>query len=497
MRSRSTTLRELDESPLSGFHLKTVITAGMGFLTDAYDLFIIGVVSAILKPLWHLDTLTISLLSSTALLAAALGAVVFGRISDRLGRRFVYGYELLVLAAGAIASALSPNVFWLLIFRFILGMGVGGDYPVSSTLMSEYSNRRSRGKLITLVFSTQALGLIIGPLLTILLLLNNVDLNLTWRLLLGLGAVPALATFWLRRQIAESPRFSLAHGDIAEADRAIEMATNSQKNVKADGNERERQLLDTDQTNQYQATESSLPPRKKSWIDILTTPYMLVWLIGTAGAWFLLDFAYYGTTVSTPLVIKLFSPKTTLLTTMIYTLLIFVVAALPGYIVAVFTIDRIGRKKIQLLGFAMMTLSYGLLFLFPVLTTIAATFLLLYGLSYFFTEFGPNVTTFVYPAEIFPVSVRSTGHGISAAVGKVGAFIGAFLFPLMLSNPAFRLPGAMGAAAIVALGGFLITFLLPEPDTKSLEAIEKEGERLDEKVEEEKKVRSKTTSSLP
>jgi len=137
MRSRSTTLRELDESPLSGFHLKTVITAGMGFLTDAYDLFIIGVVSAILKPLWHLDTLTISLLSSTALLAAALGAVVFGRISDRLGRRFVYGYELLVLAAGAIASALSPNVFWLLIFRFILGMGVGGDYPVSSTLMSE------------------------------------------------------------------------------------------------------------------------------------------------------------------------------------------------------------------------------------------------------------------------------------------------------------------------------------------------------------------------
>ena len=229
MRSTYTTLRELDESPLSGFHIKTVITAGMGFLTDAYDLFIIGVVSTILRPLWHLDALTISLLSSTALLSAALGAVVFGRISDRLGRKFVYGYELLVLAAGAIASALSPNVFWLLIFRFILGMGVGGDYPVSSTLMSEYSNRRSRGKLITLAFSTQAIGLIIGPLLTILLLLNNVDLNLTWRLLLGLGAVPALATFWLRRQIAESPRFALAHGDVAEANRAIEMATNSQK----------------------------------------------------------------------------------------------------------------------------------------------------------------------------------------------------------------------------------------------------------------------------
>lgn len=484
MRSTNSTLKQLDESPLSGFQLKTVITAGMGFFTDAYDLFIIGVVSTILKTAWHLDALSISLLSSTALLSAALGAVIFGRVADRLGRKVVYGYELLVLAAGAIASAFSPNVFWLLLFRFVLGLGVGGDYPVSSTLMSEYSGRRHRGMLITLVFSTQALGLIIGPLLTILLLLTHVDLNLIWRLLLGLGALPALATFWLRRQVAESPRFALAHGNIAEANRAIEMATHPQHRQRAQGNASESQLTSDGTSNQVSLSQQSRSPQKKSWIEILTTPYMLIWLLGTAGAWFLLDFAYYGTTVSTPLVIKLFSPQTTLLTNMLYTLLIFVVAALPGYIVAVFTIDRIGRKKIQLLGFAMMAISYGLLFLFPAFTTIAVPFLLLYGLSYFFTEFGPNVTTFVYPAEIFPVEVRTTGHGISAAVGKVGAFIGAFVFPLMLNNPAFRLPGAMGVAAIVAVAGLLITFLLPEPDTKSLETIEEEGERLDEKLEE-------------
>jgi len=486
MRTTYTPLRQLDESPLSGFHAKTVITAGMGFFTDAYDLFIIGVVSTILKTTWHLDALSISLLSSTALLSAAIGAVIFGRIADRFGRKVVYGYELLVLAAGAIASALSPNVIWLLIFRFVLGMGVGGDYPVSSTLMSEYSGRRHRGMLITLVFSTQALGLIFGPLLTILLLLTHVDLNLTWRILLAVGAIPALATFWLRRQVAESPRFALAHGDIAEANRAIEMATHAEHREQESGNTNESQLTNEGTSNQTKSAEQMVPPRKKSWIEILTTPYMLIWLIGTAGAWFLLDFAYYGTTVSTPLVIKLLSPQTTLLTNMLYTLLIFVVAALPGYIVAVFTIDRIGRKKIQLLGFAMMALSYGLLFVFPVLTTITVPFLLLYGLSYFFTEFGPNVTTFVYPAEIFPVAVRTTGHGISAAVGKIGAFIGAFVFPLMLNNPAFRLPGAMGVAAIVAVAGLLITFLLPEPDTKSLETIEEEGEKLDERLEEER-----------
>lgn len=110
MQSSKDTLRQLDESQLSSFHFKTVLTAGMGFFTDAYDLFIIGVVSTILKNTWHIDTIQISLLSSTALLAAAMGAIIFGRIADRLGRKFVYGYELLILAAGAIASAFSPNV---------------------------------------------------------------------------------------------------------------------------------------------------------------------------------------------------------------------------------------------------------------------------------------------------------------------------------------------------------------------------------------------------
>jgi len=484
MRSPEDTLRQLDESQLSGFHFKTVITAGMGFFTDAYDLFIIGVVSTILKNTWHIDTIQISLLSSTALLAAALGAIVFGRIADRLGRKFVYGYELLILAAGAIASAFSPNVIWLLIFRFILGMGIGGDYPVSATLMSEYSNRYDRGKLITLVFSTQALGLIFGPLLTVLLLSTGVNQDLTWRILLGVGAIPALATFWLRRQIAESPRFALAHGNVKEAEQAIERVVGR----RADGKNGSGKLQEIEQINpNIKIVEDGdgvrvQAGRKLSARNLFTTRHLLIWLIGAAGTWFLLDLAYYGTTVSTPLVIKLFSPQTTLIENMLYTLLIFVVAALPGYIVAALTIDQLGRKRIQLMGFAMMVLSYGLLFLFPVLTQIAWTFLLLYGLSYFFTEFGPNVTTFVLPAEIFPVEARTTAHGISAAVGKVGAFIGAFLFPILLNDPAFRLPGAMGVAAIVALAGFGLTFILPEPDHKSLETIEQEGDREDQEA---------------
>jgi MFS family permease len=443
-----------------------MLTSGMGFFTDAYDLFIIGAVLAILTPLWHLNALEISLLGSTSLIAAALGAVIFGWLADRLGRKFIYGYELIVLAIGAIASALSPNVIFLLVFRFILGLGIGGDYPVSATLMSEYSNRKDRGKLITLVFSMQGVGLILGPLVAIVLLVVGFNNDLTWRIMLALGAIPALATFYLRRHIAETPRFALTvQGNLEDATRTVDLVTKKQNG-----------RTNTDLPQPQPSNNGHMPKiqtPKKSWLYLLVTPRFLRWLIGTAGAWFLLDVAYYGTTISSPLVLKALNGHANLITNMVYTLIIFVVAALPGYIVAALTIDRLGRKWIQVMGFGMMTVAYGLIALFPAISSITVPFLLVYGLSYFFTEFGPNVTTFVYPAEIFPVMVRTTAHGIAAALGKVGAFIGAFAFPFLLST--YHLPGAMAAAAVVSILGLVLTvFTLPEPNQRSLEEISDE-----------------------
>ncbi|GAC1398575.1 MAG: MFS transporter [Ktedonobacteraceae bacterium] len=458
-------LAALDNSTLSGFHWKAMITSGMGFFTDAYDLFIIGVALAILAPLWHLDALQISLLGSTSLIAAALGSVVFGRLADAIGRHGIYGLTLVVLALGAVASAFAPNVFWLLGFRFILGLGIGGDYPLSATLMSEYANRRDRGKLITMVFSMQALGLIFGPLVAIVLLLSGLNHDLIWRLMLALGAIPALATFYLRRQIAETPRFALSmQGDFQAVKQTLETVTGQERTKKS-----EKPRVSTVTRN----TPPNSRRARRSWGFLLVRQPYLRWLIGTAGTWFLLDIAYYGTTISSPLVLKSLNSHATLIMNMVYTLVIFVVAALPGYILSALTIDRLGRKWIQCVGFAMMTVAYALLALVPGVTTLTLPFLLIYGLSYFFTEFGPNVTTFVYPAELFPVMIRSTGHGIAAALGKLGAFLGAFAFPYLLTR--FHLPGAMAFAALVSLAGLVLTiFTLPEPNQRSLEEISDE-----------------------
>jgi MFS family permease len=440
-------LAQLDEAAACPEHWKILITAGMGFLTDAYDLFIIGVAATIITSGWHIAGYQKSLLSSLALLTSAAGAIVFGRIADKLGRRKVYGYEVLVLAAGAIASACSPGIWWLIAFRGMLGFGIGGDYPVSATIMSECASRHDRGRMVALVFSMQGVGLVLGPLVAIGLLKTGISHDLAWRIMLALGAVPALAVFWLRRRLRETPRFLLAQREDDEAAQQAGL---------------EQQVTVARQVN---------AARQPAGIGgVLAEPRLRRWLIGASLSWLLFDFAYYGNTISSPLIGKLVSPHGTLISATALTLTIFAAAALPGYLLAALTIDKIGRKLMQAGGFTMMAAAFAGLWLIPGATTTMAPFLLLFGATYFFAEFGPNTTTFVYPAEIFPVRVRTTSHGIAAASGKLGAFAGTYALTTLL--PAIGLSQTSALLAGVSLLGLLATAtLLPEPKGISLEQL--------------------------
>ena len=174
----------LDDAPTSRFHHRAVLISGMGFFTDAYDLFVIGTVAALVKIQWNLSTTQTSWVTGAAILGAFVGAFVFGRIADIFGRKVVYITVAAIMIFGALASALAPSFIFLVIARLILGLGIGGDYPVSAVLMSEYSNRADRGRLVGLVFSMQAVGLIVGPLVGIVLLSSGVGDPLAWRILL-------------------------------------------------------------------------------------------------------------------------------------------------------------------------------------------------------------------------------------------------------------------------------------------------------------------------
>lgn len=435
--------RPLDDATLSRFHWRTVLTAGMGFFTDAYDLFIIGTVTAILTPIWHLTTGQLMWLNSTSLLASVLGALVFGRLMDLLGRKAMYGVEVVILTLGAIVSAFSGNVLQLIILRAVVGFAVGGDYATSAVITSEYANRKDRGRMIGTVFAMQGFGLLAGPAVAAILLASGIPHDLAWRLMLGLGAIPAASVIYLRRKIKETPRFTLGvRGDVGQTAATVQDLTG-------------------------ETVETRVGTVQTSRRSLLQAPYLLR-LIGTAGSWFLMDIAFYGNSVSSSIILKALLPKAPLLETTLISAGIFLIAAVPGYWVAVALIDRIGRRRIQWQGFAVMAAAYGLIFLVPGIVKLPFLFLAVYGVSYFFIEFGPNQTTFVYPAEIFPVDVRGMGDGISAAGGKTGAFLGAFLMPLLVAD--LHLPATMGILAGASLLGALLTLVaLPEPKQQTLE----------------------------
>ncbi len=436
----------LDEAPLGRFHLRAVLVSGMGFFTDAYDLFIIGIAAALITKDWHLSSGRLALLNSTMLAAAFLGALVFGRFADLVGRKRVYWIVAAIMIAGSLGSALSPNYWVLIAFRFLLGIGVGGDYPVSAVLMSEYANRKDRGKLVGMVFATQALGLIVGPLIALALLGAGVSDTTAWRVMLGLGAVPAAAVIYLRSRMPESPRYQAqVQGQAEQA--ASQLADFTRGQVKGSG--------------------AAVAGRQIGLRAFLSDRRYLTLLAGTAGSWFLLDYAYYGNTISTPQILSLISPEASTMTKIALQLAIFVVAALPGYVLGIIFMDRIGHRRLQLLGFAVMAACFTLIAAVPGMTTLVVPFLLVYGVSYFFTEFGPNMTTFVIPSEVFPVAMRATGHGIAAGIGKAGAFIGVFLFPLLQTSLGLR--GTLLLTGAVSVLGFALTRVLPEPAGVSLE----------------------------
>lgn len=445
-------LTALDEAPLSRFHSKAIFTSGMGFFTDAYDLFIIGTASTLISAQWHLSTTQTGLINSMTLLGAFVGALVYGRIADRVGRKKIYGLEAAIMLVAALASSFSPGVTFLIVCRFVLGLGVGGDYPVSAVIMSEYANRKDRGKLVALVFAMQALGTVAGYTVGLALLSAGIGHDTSWRIMLALGAIPSAMVLYSRRRMPESPRYlAMVAGDTANALASVA--------AYSDG-----ALTPT----------TAVARAGMTFAQFISHRRRLLTLIGTAGTWFVFDYAYYGNSVSAPLIVKgVLGTHSTVEQALAFNLIVFSVAAVPGYFLAAHFIDRIGHRRLQLIGFPMMGLAFLLIGVIPGVTTSVTPFLVLFGISYYFAEFGPNTTTFVLSAEVYPTSARTTGHGISAGVAKLGAFIGVYLFPHI--SAAFGVGGALEFSAGMALVGTLLTFLIPETAGRSLEEISDEA----------------------
>ena len=199
----------LDSGHLRGFLRRLTILSAAGMFLDGFDLTVIAVALPLLVKQWHIGAAMTGLVAASAVIGMLVGSLVLGHLTDRLGRRAMYLFDLIFFVVFAVLTALSQNVWELLIFRFLLGIGIGADYPISSTLLSEFSPPKTRGRFLTLLSVSWFLGSVAAYLVGNALLPLGAQ---GWRWMLVIGAAIAVVVILFRSSIPESPRWLVNQG---------------------------------------------------------------------------------------------------------------------------------------------------------------------------------------------------------------------------------------------------------------------------------------------
>ncbi|KAI5426479.1 Inorganic phosphate transporter 1-4, partial [Lathyrus oleraceus] len=409
-------LNALDVAKTQWYHFTAIIIAGMGFFTDAYDLFCVSLVTKLLGRIYYhvegaekpgtLPPNVSAAVNGVAFLGTLSGQLFFGWLGDKLGRKKVYGATLLIMVVCSIGSGLSfghtPKsvISTLCFFRFWLGFGIGGDYPLSATIMSEYSNKKTRGAFVAAVFAMQGFGILAGGLFAIILsaaFKANYDspsyevdplrstvpqADYIWRIIVMVGAIPAALTFYSRTKMPETARYTaLVAKNTAQA--AADMSKVLQVDIEAD------------------PVKEDAPKVKP--FGLFSKEFLRrhgLHLFGTASTWFLLDIAFYSQNLFQKDIFAAVGwippAKTMNAIEEVYKIaraqtLIALCSTVPGYWFTVALIDRIGRYTIQLMGFFFMTV-----FMFALAIPYEhwthkenrIGFVVMYSLTFFFANFG-------------------------------------------------------------------------------------------------------------
>jgi MFS family permease len=453
----------MDQAKLTKAHWKIWFLSAMGIFLDGFDLFIIAVGLPLIAHQFKTSPMALGLAGASAPLGCIIGAAFFGRLTDKLGRKTILLIDLMFYVVFAGLSAVSWSIESLIVFRFLLGIGIGADYPVSSTYVTENMPSRLRGKMLVSGFGFQALGALFGAGLGAIVLFLHPSPD-AWRWMLGFAVIPAVIILWFRLSLPESPRWLINKG---RKDEAAEVASKMVgKKVRA---------------STLSASEET------SFKDLFSKRYYKRTLL-TAISWFLMDISFYGIGFFTPIILAAmafssdgdFIQKDIVATHGAAFLDIFLVI---GVFIAIFLVEKWGRIRLQKIGFIGMAIG-----LFVLAASHYVPSLNHYHLAVIFIGFiifnitvnmGPNPITYLLPAEVFPTHLRATGHGFASACGKVGAAVGIFLLPVLTAY--IGLNATLTFLGITCLLGFLVTKVF---------GFETKGKSLDElgKVEKEMNV---------
>ncbi|MEK3955091.1 MFS transporter, putative metabolite:H+ symporter [Psychrobacillus psychrotolerans] len=343
--------------------------AGLAWMFDAMDVGILSFVIAALAIDWNLSPEQMGWIGSVNSIGMAVGALVFGVFADKVGRKKIFMITLLLFSIASGLSALTTTLAAFLILRFFVGMGLGGELPVASTLVSESVEAKERGKVVVLLESFWAAGWIISAIIAYFIIPDY-----GWRIALIITALPAFYAIYLRLKLPDSPKY----------------------------------------TEKKSETRTIMQNMSEVWSKKYAKRTLMLWIV-----WFTVVFSYYGMFLWLPsvMVIKGF----TLIKSFEY-VLIMTIAQLPGYFSAAWLIEKAGRKFVlitYLLGTAASAFVFG--------SAETTTLLMVSGILLSFFNLGAWGALYAYSPEQYPTVIRATGSGMAASVGRIGGILGPLL----------------------------------------------------------------------
>ena len=405
----STLSARLDRLPFTRAHLRVLTGSGIGWALDAMDVGLISFIIAALAVQWNLAPGETAWIASIGFVGMAIGASLGGLLADRFGRRQVFALTLLVYGIATGASALVGGLAALLVLRFFVGLGLGAELPVASTYVSEFAPARMRGRLIVILEAFWAVGWTLAALIGYFVIPVSAD---GWRWAFALGAVPAVYALIVRWGLPESPRWLERRGRHVQAEvivRAFEQAAG-------------------DSVAPATRAETATPPAKATslgerlgalWSREFRLRTASLWLV-----WFCVNFSYYGAFIWIPSI--LVSQGYDLVRSFGFTLLI-TLAQLPGYAVAAWLIEVWGRRatlSVFLVGSAVSAIFFG--------TAGTPGAIIAAGMALSFFNLGAWGALYAVTPEMYPTSLRATGSGWAAGVGRIASIVAPLTVPPLL-----------------------------------------------------------------
>ena len=430
----------LDLLPVTSKHKKLLVGSGVGWALDAMDVGLISFIMAALAVHWNLESTQTSWIATAGFVGMALGASLGGLLADKFGRRHVFALTLLVYGLATGASALATGLAVLIALRFIVGLGLGAELPVASTLISEFAPRRIRGRMVVLLEAFWAAGWIAAAIIGTFVVGAS---DSGWRWALAIGMVPAAYALYVRLALPESVRYLEAKNRHQEAEEIVISFENA---ALAEGKN-----LDSDLAPEVALDEAF--EGSSIWSSRLRARTAALWII-----WFCINLSYYGAFIWIPSL--LVADGFTLVRSFSFTLII-TLAQLPGYAAAAWLIEVWGRRAtlaVFLVGSAVSAGAFGL--------ADSEVSIIIAGCFLSFFNLGAWGALYAIGPELYPTHIRGRGTGAAAGFGRIASIISPLIVPPILAAAGqpwlfVLFASAFAIAAIAA-------FTLPESKGKAL-----------------------------